>query len=145
MNRRTTPLVIVGSVLVVAFSVATGVQMLRSPFGERPPSDDDRRIADLAAIARAIDDYVATADSLPSDLDDLTPKLVRRARTHDPDSDDEYEYRVTGPRAFELCADFDDDDRSPDAGPEWAHDEGRECFTRELTAKPGGAPEPPQR
>jgi hypothetical protein len=90
MNRRTAPLVIIGAVLVIAFSVASGVQRLRTSVAERPLGDDDRRIADLAAIARAIDDYVATADSLPSDLDDLTPKLVRRARTRDPDSDDEY-------------------------------------------------------
>jgi hypothetical protein len=135
MNRRTTPLVIVGSVLVVAFSVATGVQMLRSPFGERPPSDDDRRIADLAAITRAIDEYVAYGGTLPGELEDLTPTLVRRSRTRDPDSEDPYEYRVTGPRAFELCAEFDDDDPSPEAGERWRHDEGRHCFALEAAAK----------
>jgi hypothetical protein len=135
MNHRTVPLVIVGAVLVVAFSVASGVQMLRSPFGERPPSDDDRRIDDLVAVTRAIEEFVADGGKLPGELDDLTPKLVRRSRTRDPDSEDPYEYRVTGPRAFELCAEFDEEESSPDAGERWRHDEGRQCFALEAAEK----------
>ena len=144
MNRRTAPLVIVGAVLVVAFSVASGVRMLRTPFGERPQSDDDRRIGHLAALVRAIDAYVVREGTLPGELDDLTPELVRRSTTRDPDSEDQYDYRVTGPKAFELCAEFDDDDDSPAAGQEWAHDDGRQCFTRETTATDRSPPVPPQ-
>ena len=142
MNRRTAPLVIVGAVLVVAFSVASGVRMLRTPFGERPPSDDDRRIGHLVALVRAIDAYVVREGTLPGELDDLTPELARPSATRDPDSEDQYGYRVTGPQAFELCAEFDDDDHSPAAGKEWAHDDGRQCFTRETTVKPNGSSEP---
>jgi hypothetical protein len=143
MNRRTAPLVIVGAVLVVVFSIVSGVRMLRSPFGDRRLSDDDRRIAALVALSRAIEAYVVREGTLPGELDDLTPDLARRSMTRDPDSEDPYDYRVVGPQAFELCAEFDDADGSPAAGTEWAHDDDRECFIRETTATPRASPPPP--
>lgn len=129
MTRRTGPLVLVGATLVVIFAVIAGVRMLRSPDEERARRLDARRLRDLLALNAAVGTYVTRERSMPESLDALAPGLVRQSATRDPERGDPYEYRVTGPRAFELCADFDEPDPSPPQGARWAHDEGRQCFS----------------
>lgn len=129
MTRRSGPLVLLGATLVVIFSVVAGVRMLRPPGEERARRIDGRRVRDLAAIADAVETYLAREQAMPASLDEMAPGLVRQRATRDPESDDPYGYRVTGPRAFELCADFDEPDPSPPQGSRWAHDEGRQCFS----------------
>jgi len=137
MTARTGPLVLVGATLVVICSVVAGVRMLRPPDEERARRIDGRRVRDLSAIVDAVETYVARERALPASLDVLAPGLVRQRATRDPESDDPYEYRVTGPRAFELCADFDEPDPSPPQGSRWAHDEGRQCFSLEVKSPDG--------
>jgi hypothetical protein len=70
---------------------------------------------------------------LPPSLDALaeTESGLAPANLGDPETDEAYEYRVTGAETYELCANF-----GAASGPEdairWRHKPGRTCF--DLTA-----------
>lgn len=51
----------------------------------------------------------------------------------DPVTREPYEYRITGPRRFEVCATFDRPSRPELAGDFWFHEAGRRCFSFDVT------------
>jgi hypothetical protein len=63
---------------------------------------------------------------------DLAAAAVEdRPRIVDPATGAPYEYRVTGPSSFELCATFDGP-RDEDFMARWNHAAGRHCFEFDL-------------
>lgn len=87
------------------------------------------RLSALQNIESAVQFYVGEHQRLPASLAETW------AVTHyltDPQTGVPYEYRVTGPASYELCALFT---MSARGGyyinqPEWQHDAGRACFQR---------------
>ena len=121
------------TVAVVAIVVVTGLFVLGSPGVERVRRLDVRRAADLQRLAASTDVFWTRHQRLPSSLDELADGDGLVVPRHDPSGED-YGYRVTGTRSYELCAKFQTDSAAlPNtAGADfWSHPEGRQCFQLE--------------
>jgi hypothetical protein len=128
--------------LLVAISVGLGFEMAGSPFSVRLQRLDDRRVEDLRAIHRAVQQMVTKPDlnsntvkvvrALPKTLDEIAD--FQRSRQSgvklnlaDPQTGEKYGYTVTGEKTYELSATFDlARERKQDLF--WNHPAGKHAF-----------------
>ena len=118
-------------VIIVVAVVVGGLILLGSPAQERMRRIDAQRVADLSAVASAVDLYWTRHKSLPASLEDLSRERSGSVRLLDPDTKQPYSYRRIGDNSYELCADFarDSTDQSDALHKNfWAHGQGRQCF-----------------
>ena len=101
------------SVTAVVAAVAVGLVLLGSPAQERERRIDDRRAADLHAIAAAADLYWNRHGQLPASLDDLAAEPGLRISTRDPTTSEMYGYRVLEDGRYEVCATFAEESGGP--------------------------------
>lgn len=135
-------------VVLVVTAVITGLFMLGPPVEERRRKLDARRVADLRGAARAVDRYWTTRYALPPSLEALSEERDISLSLLDPETGQPYQYRVLEGDAYELCANFSQDDLedkrttlSPAIGSErfspfWAHGAGRHCYRLEPQKQP---------
>jgi hypothetical protein len=130
---------------LAAVTFVWGVFVVGSPVSERQRKLDERRIGDLESIESSIDRLcLGPAESraegrphdlvkpLPASLLEVTKGAVAtRPAVLDPATGAGYDYRVTGPSTFELCATFDRS-RDEDGRARWNHPAGRHCFAFDL-------------
>lgn len=102
------------AVTAVAAAVVAGLVVLGSPAGERERRIDDRRVADLHAIAAAAELYRSRHSRLPASLDELAAEPGMRINARDPATAEVYGYRVLDSVRYEVCATFD---RESDGAP----------------------------
>lgn len=124
---------------VVVAALVWGFFLVGSPGLRRTERLDERRLEDLQGIVWELRDLVYDHQNrdhprrpLPASLDEL----VARARSTrpsilDPETGAPYEYRVTGPLTYELCATFTGA-RAKDERPFWNHAPGRVCFALDV-------------
>ncbi len=142
----------------IIITIAAGFFTVGSPLKARLYRFDSQRISDLETIQNQIVySYWLPKSKLPVLLSDLKNDITQFVPPVDPDTKMPYEYRVTGPLAFELCATFTlpsgatIQERMTKPLPlayqqetnfnSWNHETGRQCFARtidpELYPKPG--------
>lgn len=116
------------SIVAVGAAVAAGLYLSGSPAEQRLLRFDEHRIADLRSIAAALNRYIVEADRLPAVLDELVDgrRLIRLPR--DPETDEPYEYEITGERSFLLCAEFSRESPPEMSRDFFKHEAGRTCF-----------------
>jgi hypothetical protein len=135
------------AIATVCVTIGVGLFLLGSPGDERLRRLDERRVNDLRALWSAAYAYWARHARLPGSLDELARETPYRLTLADPETGQQYEYRVLGSNAFELCATFrteSDPDHVPrepvapkELGPAfWAHRPGRRCFPLDVPEKP---------
>jgi hypothetical protein len=90
---------------------------------------DERRVADLNQLSRMVDFFQSRRGALPSSLDELSREPGVASLPRDPENDQPYEYRVKGPKAYEVCAVFDRASEG-DGHSFWWHGSGRHCFEK---------------
>ena len=106
MNLSPRTIVLGASGTAVVAAVVVGLVLLGNPAQERERRIDDRRAADLHAIAAATDLYWARHGQLPASLDDLAAEPGLRISTRDPTSSEMYGYRALDDGRYEVCATF---------------------------------------
>jgi hypothetical protein len=130
-----------GLIALVAAVAVTGFFLAGSPFRQRLVKFDDQKVSNLQNIQAQVVDYWRLKQALPQSLTALKDSLANYDfPTTDPQSDAAYEYRVTGERSFELCAEFnlssEKDALTPRSVPgmseNWSHAAGRVCFERTI-------------
>lgn len=132
-----------GSSIVVIAAVVAGLILAGSPFKQRLVRFDNQKLNDLQAIQWQIVNYWQQKQTLPASLEDLRDDISGFVPPVDPQTGSIYEYDVTGPLAFELCANFNlsSDETSitkpiPEyrdtANETWNHPEGNHCFSRTI-------------
>lgn len=126
-------LALVGSIVAVAAAVVAGLLVAGSPAEQRLRRLDERRVNDLRFLASAADRYFEREEKLPAELDELVDGLFFTRVPTDPATRQPYEYRIVGPRQYELCAAFDRPSRPELADDFWAHDAGLRCFSFTVT------------
>ncbi len=143
-------------VATVGAGIVGGLLLAPSPGRARLERLDDRREVDLQMISRAVDFYWSQRQELPMDLEQLSRERGVRLRSiRDPETEEPYEYRITGDKSYELCATFDREDEQPEkryaSEPSstgerfWTHGAGRVCFPveamvlRRVVVEPGPA------
>ena len=125
-----------GVILTVAVLVAVtvAIYLMGSPAQERARRTDQRRVADLTSVARAVDLHWSRNGALPQSLQDLAKMPGGMIRINDPETGESYEYRALEGGNYELCARFatDTGEASGTVGPgSWSHGSARQCFRRE--------------
>lgn len=140
----------VAALLLVTGSVVLGFAMAGSPFSARLRRLDEKRIEDLRAIHRTIQQIATQTDkntntvtlirSLPKTLDEVaeyqrTREAGRRLDLADPRTGERYAYAVTGEKTYELCATFQLA-REKKRDLFWNHPAGKHCFNFHAESPP---------
>lgn len=131
------------TVAVVAAVIITGFVMAGSPFRERLARFDEQKISHLQSLQGQVVFFWQQKQRLPASLDELRDPISGFVPPRDPQSGEAYEYRVSGPLSFELCAEFNLASRTdqrprpepliyPGAPANWDHGEGSACFGRTI-------------
>jgi hypothetical protein len=112
-----------------------------TPSAQRRIEADNKRVADLAQIARAIHSWHSQSlQPLPASLDDPVLARIAGPVLADPETGQPYQYRPLDDGRYQLCAVFDESSE-PGSGqfvPFWRHPAGLTCFTLQPeTGAPG--------
>lgn len=131
--------------LIVVGSIIAGFFVIGSPFTQREIRFDQEKISNLQSIQYEVVNYWRQKEDLPDTLSDLEDPLVGYIVPRDPQTNEPYEYRITGSLSFELCATFNREstfrkEEVPIARPtgygvteeNWEHDAGQNCFERTI-------------
>lgn len=92
--------------LAVIAAAIIGLIVVGSPAEQRAVRMDERRLADLAALSSAIDQFHQNQDRLPEVPSEARRYMSLPPRDADPVTSEPYEYRVLSDTEFELCAVF---------------------------------------
>ena len=128
-------------VLLVIACLAYSMFLLGTPGEQRSLRFDEQRISDLRNIARNVDLYWEINQKLPESFDDMSGTRYSIFSIHDPESEEEYEYRAIKKAGYELCAVFSTDSaelRNADrsfSDQAWDHGTGRTCFQLEAQSQ----------
>jgi hypothetical protein len=129
--------VAIASVVVVFI---LGALITGAPSSERARRIDENRINDLRTIQQEIRSITldqmgptpVQKEALPVDLKEVQAKAVyTQPNIIDPETGLSYEYTVTSPTTFELCAVFETA-RNQTYDIFWNHETGRQCFAVDL-------------
>jgi hypothetical protein len=131
--------------VVVAATIAWGFVLAGSPALRRVERFDEQRLADLRTIAQEIQLMVVDPNDrgkkkLKEPLPKTLAEAAERARSQrlnprDPETDEPYQFTVTGESTYELCAAFSGERRS-DMSVFWNHPAGAHCFTIDVLDPP---------
>ena len=137
------------AVLIIA-SLVTGFVVFGSPMKARKLRFDEQKISDLQNIQWRIVNYWQMKNTLPLALMDLKDPLVDNFLINDPETGDEYEYKVLSGNqrsSFKLCATFNYKSQNIQGSPmpksapitpdsvsndTWFHNAGKTCFDRSI-------------
>lgn len=133
----------IGATIVMVATIVAGLIAIGPPDAQRKHRLDERRIADLSAIVRAMPGYWNKTKALPPNLATLAKEPGLHLHIFDPETRVAYEYATTGERSFRLCAVFAEES-TDDArrvyypgGSDWPHGAGHDCFERKMSAEAG--------
>ncbi len=131
------------SVIVLAAIIA-GFFIVGSPAQQRDQRFDELRISHLQSIEGQIISYWQSEDKLPTTLQDITQKFPGFIVEKDPETNQSYDYHITGQLSFELCGNFATDANDPKYmrgyptypyGHSWDHAIGNQCFSTTIDPK----------
>ncbi len=124
-----------GSIGVVIAAVAAGLLVVGSPAEYRLLRLDGQRVFGLRQMSQAAESRWVQDQKLPDSAAKLVDGRYLSRLPRDPSTDEPYEYRVTGPRQYEVCAVFARPSEPELAADFWSHEAGRRCFTFEVTER----------
>lgn len=143
---------LVAAVIVVIAAIGGGLYLIGTPAHQRALRLDQQRASDLARLSFAIKAYARQHDKLPPSLAALDLGSDTQRTTTDPVSGAAYEYAVTAPKQYRLCATFSHDaaprhlPSSIAAAPSLrlrAHLAGHDCFHLSIDSKDAGTQHTP--
>lgn len=134
---------------VILASIIYGFFLIGLPSSQRARRFDEQRINDLSAIQSQVISYWQQKGELPDTLSALQSSGPFAPPPADPETSQPYEYEITGPLSFKLCANFNTSSYPnsnkaktrimpvpPSSGypyyENWNHDSGRYCFSRTI-------------
>lgn len=143
---------LISTLIIVLLSIISGFMVIGSPVTARKIKFDSERVSNLQNLQWRVVEYWQAKGSLPAELSLVEDSISGFRLPLDPVTGIAYEYQITGPLSFELCADFAlanlNSERlysearsvavfgksSPfvDGGENWQHDAGQTCFARTI-------------
>jgi len=133
--------------IVLLAAIVSGFFIVGSPAVQRQRRFDDQRISDLQMMQNEIINYWQLKEKLPEALANLKDSISGFVPPVDPETGEAYQYSVTEPLIFELCADFKTASLNSGYGPtmprpfvdyaepyqqNWDHSAGNVCFSRTI-------------
>jgi hypothetical protein len=119
--------------LAVAIVVGVGLFLGGAPGAQRELRLDEQRVADLARLAKALDNTRRDTGRLPKTLDGLVDGLHLHNLPVDPESGETYGYQLLTKDSYQLCGVFLKPAEAPEPNAFWLHHAGRHCFEFEAT------------
>ncbi len=131
-------------IVVVIVIVVAGFFMAGSPFKQRLVRFDREKVNNLQEIQGQIVNYWIQKELLPRSLNDLKDPISGFTPPKDPQTIEQYIYKLIGKLSFELCANFNlPYDYSKIGSPQpigslgraednWSHAAGDVCFSRTI-------------
>ncbi|OHA15601.1 MAG: hypothetical protein A3H57_03205 [Candidatus Taylorbacteria bacterium RIFCSPLOWO2_02_FULL_43_11] len=129
----------IGTSILVVASLVWAFTVIGSPMTERLRRFDDQKVNDLENIKNNVVFFWQAKGKLPENLAALSDSISGYKAPVDPATEAPYEFKVLGPKSFELCATFSLPGREGTYSPyetivrgndSWKHGEGRTCFER---------------
>ncbi len=144
-SSRTKMFAIAAAIVVLA-SIVGGFVVMGSPMTQRKMRFDAEKTADLQNIQWQIVNYWQQKRALPNALGDLSDPISGFMTPNDPESGEVYGYRKISNLSFELCANFNLENKKTNSGGDmyaypaikgseqdnWQHAAGRACFERTI-------------
>lgn len=134
----------IACVLVVG-SIIASFAVIGTPANQRKLRFDQTKVSDLQSIQSQVIFYWQQKERLPASLEAMQDPISSYMLPSDPQTGEAYDYAVTGPLSFKLCATFnmatreDDALRSPSyiypyspGDTNWKHEAGYACFERTI-------------
>lgn len=145
LRNRSYPRAVFQGVIIAAVALAAcyGFYTAGSPQNQRLIRFDQQKTNDLQGIqSYIVYNYWQQKGVLPVSLDVLNDPISNFMVPKDPQTGQPYEYSLTGPRSFQLCANFNRESIGlPDISrpkmldglnSNWDHGVGRVCFDRNI-------------
>lgn len=135
---------------VVAAAFITSLFLVESPAEARDRRFDDMVINDFSSLESAIQSYYTEFGALPDNLETIKGEYdyISADELNGPYGEQEYVYRITGERSFELCAEFrassrdEAEEKYRYAGGSWLHGAGEQCLERNVRIENPTKPRP---
>ncbi len=106
LHRQKANIVGAGIGALAVMTVISGFLIIGSPSHIRALRLDQQRVSDLQTLQYSITNYYQQKRALPSALEALTDPLTGTIVPLDPVTGQPYEYSMTSPLTFNLCANF---------------------------------------
>ena len=124
--------------LIVLGAIGYGFYAAGTPGESRNREFDNTRVSNISGLKSEIESYYRENGKLPSRLSDLSTLSYSYAKTKDPETSKEYEFRATGDTTYKLCATFStvsDEQRDPYSyyNREFKHPKGYYCFNLSIS------------
>lgn len=134
---------------IALVSIIAGFFIVGTPWEARLFRYDDEKVSALQSIQSQVVYYWQSKEALPENLEQLNDSISGFMVPRDPQTGAAYEYMVTGPLSFDLCATFNAATQSTSytlnrasvpvmpgekgmVQDNWYHDAGRQCYTRTI-------------
>src|SRR5258708_10129974 len=150
-NKNSIALVYISFLALV--SVVYGLTIIPSPAQEHDRSLDHKRVVDLGELHTAIETQYQQNSALPQSLGEITATNDDPSsplNKTDPQTNQPYEYKITSPTTYKLCATFATDSSKEDPATydannynyatykdQFKHLSGHYCFTETEEATGG--------
>lgn len=145
-NTKLPKLLAIILIAVVLASIIWGFFIIGTPKDQRNRRFDEQRVQNLRDIQYQVLDYWQKKNTLPKDLNALTDNISGFKASVDPETQNQYEYKIVSNLTFELCANFTTDSKdSVDQngsdmmpiynmgwGDNWEHRAEKTCFERTI-------------
>ncbi len=143
-NPKKAKLIALITEIVILGSVVLGIVLIGSPSKQRDFANDRQRVMNLESTQSEIVNFYQAKGRLPKTLEEMVDPLVGGVVFTDPETNEAYEYEVTGPLSFKICATFKTDSKETKqtdsmvdfpmiAGMEhFEHGVGEKCFERTI-------------
>jgi len=134
-------------ILIIACFV-TSLLIVESPTQTRNRKMDNNIISSLSQIESEVNNYYAKNKKLPQNFEELkkNSEYLTADIFQDKATGKMYEYKITGTKAYELCADFITSNKEDKSnlndywGNMWKHEAGRQCFKKDISVMDDGSP-----
>lgn len=129
-----------GATIAAIAGVILGFVQTGSPAAERARRFDQQRINDLQMITNAVDSFYNSQKRLPASIEEMKNRPDSYLQSQfDPTTGEPYEYRVVDEKRYDVCATFETDASTSEAGKAstmpvgvpnfWSHPQGQKCYT----------------
>lgn len=141
--------VVIGVAVLALVTIIAGFFIVGSPRDARLARFDAQKVTDLQSLDGQIKYYWQATQKLPASLTEMNASLPYPIQTVDLETGQPYEYAVTGPLSYKLCANFNREGGQqpyyghdvrmmpsiagkPGVYDNWEHGAGTVCFDRTI-------------
>jgi type II secretory pathway pseudopilin PulG len=130
---------------VIAITFTASLFIVESPRETRNRKLDEATLSNFSTINSALNEYYSKNGKLPDTLETLKAEANYLVSSNliDPTTKEQYNYKITGDKEYELCATFKSANKDQQQlaneyfKESWSHDTGYQCLSQKITTEKG--------